>query len=64
MLDARSMRDMALTVDGQVFFELKTNDRIRLARSDRALKLVRSRQTSFFGTLRSKMHWKGHPNYA
>lgn len=64
VLDARTTSEMALTVDGQVFFELRTDDRVRLARSDRTIKLVRGRRTSFFETLRTKMHWKGHPNYA
>ena len=62
-LDARGVT-AALTVDGQVFFELATGDRLRLSRSGRRLRLLRRRGGSFFSTLRDKMYWKGHPNYA
>jgi NAD+ kinase len=53
----------ALTVDGQVYIELRTADRIHLTRSPRKLRLLRRSGKSFFDTLRTKMQWKGHPNY-
>lgn len=53
----------ALTVDGQVYLELRSGDVIRITRSPHRLRLLRRAGKSFFETLRTKMEWKGHPNY-
>lgn len=55
---------MALTVDGQVNVELENDDVIQIQRAERRLRLLRARQRSFFETLRTKLLWAGHPNYA
>ena len=53
-----------LTVDGQVYHELRDGDRLVVSRSKRRLKLVRREGRTVFETLRTKMQWKGHPDYA
>jgi len=54
----------ALTVDGQVYLELHTGDSVRITRSPHRLRLLRLAGKGFFETLRTKMEWKGHSNYA
>ena len=54
---------MALTVDGQVNVELENDDVIQIRCSGRRLRLLRAGGRSFFGTLRTKLRWAGHPNY-
>ncbi len=52
---------IAFTVDGQVYVELESGDRIRVKKSDHQLNLVRATNRTFFQTLRTKMGWGG-PN--
>jgi len=54
---------IALTVDGQVFVELRNADRVRVTRSDVRLRLVRATARTFFETLRTKLQWGGKPYY-
>jgi len=46
-----------VTVDGQVGEELRSDDRVRVRKSDRALRLVVSPNRDYFQVLRSKLHW-------
>jgi NAD+ kinase len=48
-----------LTIDGQRGVELRTNDKIRITKSDYRLKLIRSSTKSFFQILSDKLHWGG-----
>ena len=48
-----------LAADGQVETRLHAGDEITIRRSRRALRLVRLAGSSFFGTLRQKLHWSG-----
>ena len=64
VIEVRGDMTTALTTDGQVYVELASGDRIALSRSSRVLRLLRSPTRRFFSTLRDKMYWKGHPNYA
>ena len=47
------------SADGQWQAELNTNDRVRIRRSDRLVPLARLGGSSFFQTLRAKLHWSG-----
>ena len=46
-----------VTVDGQVGEELHNGDRVRVSKSDRAIRLVVSPNRDYFQVLRSKLHW-------
>lgn len=46
-----------LSADGQVFSEVAAGDNIRIRRSRRAVRLVQLAGSSFFETLRHKLHW-------
>lgn len=48
-----------LSADGQVVTELQTADVISIRRSRRTVRLVHLKGTSFFETLRRKLHWRG-----
>lgn len=51
--------ETTLTSDGQVSFPLGTGDVITISRSRYALRLLRLPGSSFFQTLRQKLHWSG-----
>ena len=48
-----------LTADGQVSLNLGHDDRVHVRRSRRRLRLLYPSGTSFFETLRRKLHWSG-----
>jgi NAD+ kinase len=48
-----------LSADGQVVSELAPGDSIRIRRSRRAVRLMQLAGSSFFETLRRKLHWRG-----
>ncbi len=48
---------IVLTIDGQVYVPLQTNDRVILTKSTNTLKFLRRKQDTFFGTLRQKLKW-------
>lgn len=48
-----------LTADGQVQTPLNTGDFVQLRKSEFAVRLLRLRGSSFFQTLRQKLHWSG-----
>ena len=51
--------DTMLTADGQVQIPLDTGDFIQIRKSRSAVRLLRLRGSSFFKTLRQKLHWSG-----
>ncbi len=51
------------TVDGQVFTELETGDKIKIERSDIRVQMIDTGTRTFFGVLREKLNWGGQPNY-
>lgn len=51
--------DTMLTADGQVQTPLNTGDFVQMRQSKFAVRLVRLRGSSFFQTLRQKLHWSG-----
>jgi NAD+ kinase len=46
-----------LTLDGQIGFQLKANDRIRITKSQNRVVLVRPPLKTYFEVLRSKLRW-------
>jgi len=48
-----------LSGDGQVQTQLSAGDAVEIRRSQRAVRLVRLAGSSFFETLRQKLHWSG-----
>jgi NAD+ kinase len=51
--------DTILTADGQVQMPLSTGDFVQVRKSKHAVRLLRLRGSSFFQTLRQKLHWSG-----
>ena len=49
--------DVFLTLDGQVGFEVKHGDQIRIQRAERQTRLVQSRSKDYFEVLRTKLKW-------
>ncbi|HEU5123720.1 MAG TPA: NAD(+)/NADH kinase [Verrucomicrobiae bacterium] len=48
-----------LSADGQVVTELSTGDELTFQRSRRTVRLMHLEDSSFFETLRVKLHWRG-----
>ena len=48
-----------LTVDGQVAIQLRMGDEVTIRRAREAVRLLRLGGSSFFRTLRQKLHWSG-----
>ncbi len=46
-----------LTMDGQNGFHLKDNDILKIKKSSKRLKLIRISKTSYYKTIRKKLHW-------
>ena len=51
--------DTILTADGQVQTPLNTGDFVQMRKSKFSVRLLRPRGSSFFQTLRQKLHWSG-----
>lgn len=51
--------DTILTADGQVQIPLSTGDFVQVRKSRFAVRLLRLRGSTFFQTLRQKLHWSG-----
>jgi len=51
--------ETVLSADGQVQTQLSTGDTVEIRRSQRAVSLLRLVGSSFFETLRQKLHWSG-----
>jgi len=48
-----------LSADGQAVAELNAGDQINISRSRRMVRLVHLEDSSFFESLRAKLHWRG-----
>ena len=55
----RSQDDVFVTVDGQDFLSLHSEDRVKIRRADQPLQLAMLPDTSFFSVLRGKLKWSG-----
>jgi NAD+ kinase len=49
--------DIFVTADGQTGYPLSAADAVTVVRAERALRLVRSTERSYFGVLRQKLKW-------
>jgi len=52
-------REINVTLDGQVAFELKDADEVRVTRSEKITRLVSLGKRSFYDIVREKLSWKG-----
>lgn len=58
-----SRAGLAVTADGQIPFELKEGDKIKInLAKDIKAELVCSNEGHFFAALRSKLNWSGGPH--
>lgn len=48
-----------LSADGQIVSDLSPGDTVTISRSRRTVRLMQLAGSSFFGTLRAKLHWRG-----
>ncbi len=55
----RSQDEVFVTVDGQDFLSLHSEDRVKIRRADQSLQLAMLPDTSFFSVLRGKLKWSG-----
>lgn len=53
------VKDMLLTIDGQIGYPLKEGDEIEIKKSSYQAKLIRLKERSFFRILRTKLGWSG-----
>ena len=49
--------DVALTLDGQVGFPLKVEDRVTIQKSETTFNLVQPANRNYFDVLRDKLRW-------
>jgi NAD+ kinase len=54
---AAGAQDIFVTYDGQAGYPLREGDLVRIRRSERMLKLVKSPSRSYFELLHEKLHW-------
>jgi len=54
---------MSVTLDGQVFVPITPEDEVWVSASERKLHLIETGPRSFHEILRTKLGWKGEPNY-
>jgi len=50
---------VALTIDGQVYIELKTGDRVIVRKADVEFRIIQAARHSYYETLREKLGWGG-----
>ncbi|MCF6148896.1 MAG: hypothetical protein E3K37_09570 [Candidatus Kuenenia sp.] len=51
------------TVDGQIYTELESGDKVMVERSDIEIQMVDTGARTFYGVLREKLSWGGQMNY-
>jgi len=51
---------IALTIDGQIKFDLMHSDKLVIKKAPYALKLISLPENDFFTILRKKLKWSGH----
>ena len=51
------------TVDGQVFTELESGDKVKIERAAIEVQMIDTGARTFYGVLREKLNWGGQPNY-
>ena len=56
-------KGVGLTVDGQIYFDVKVGDRIVIEKAENKLQLIDIQTRTFFDVLREKLNWRGQPTY-
>ena len=56
-------KGVGLTVDGQIYFDIKVGDRIVIEKAKNKLQLIDIQTRTFFDVLREKLDWRGQPTY-
>ncbi len=56
-------RGVGLTVDGQVYFDVMTGDRVVIEKAEKKLQLIDIQARTFYDVLREKLNWRGQPTY-
>ena len=56
-------KGVGLTVDGQVYFDVKVGDRIVIEKAENKLQLIDIQTRTFYDVLREKLNWRGQPTY-
>jgi NAD+ kinase len=56
-------KGVGLTVDGQIYFDIKVGDRIVIEKAKNKLQLIDIQTRTFFDVLRKKLDWRGQPTY-
>ena len=56
-------KGLGLTVDGQIYFDIKVGDRIVVEKAENKLQLIDIQKRTFYDVLREKLNWRGQPAY-
>jgi len=56
-------KEAGLTVDGQVYFDVKAGDRVIIEKAEKNLQLIDTQTRTFYDVLREKLNWRGQPAY-
>ena len=56
-------KGVGLTVDGQIYFDVKVGDRIVIEKAKNKLQLIDIQTRTFYDVLREKLNWRGQPTY-
>ena len=56
-------KGVGLTVDGQIYVDIMTGDKIIVEKAKERLLLVNTQTRTFYDVLRSKLNWRGQPTY-
>ena len=56
-------KGIGLTVDGQVYFDVKTGDKVVIEKAEKKLQLIDTQTRTFYDVLREKLNWRGQPAY-
>jgi NAD+ kinase len=56
-------KGIGLTVDGQVYFDVKAGDRVVIEKAEKKLQLIDTQTRTFYDVLREKLNWRGQPAY-
>jgi NAD+ kinase len=56
-------KGVGLTVDGQVYFDVKAGDRVVIEKAEKKLQLIDTQTRTFYDVLREKLNWRGQHAY-
>ncbi len=56
-------KGVGLTIDGQIYFDVMTGDRVVIEKAEKKLQLIDIQTRTFYDVLREKLNWRGQPAY-